>query len=192
VDTGDFLSILLIAIGLSADCFAVALSAGISITEHTFTRIFRLSFSFGLFQALMLVLGWLAGRTIVDFIADYDHWVASALLAFISGRMFWEAFHPEHSRDREVDITRGLLLLTSSVATSIDSLAVGLSFAFLEVNMALASPTIGVVAFAVTAFGFILGKRVSKLMGKRAEALGAVILLAIAFRILISHLLSDG
>jgi len=192
VNTGDFLSIFFIAIGLSADCFAVALSAGISITEHTFTRIFRLSFSFGFFQALMLVLGWLAGRTIVDFIADYDHWVAFALLAFISGRMFWEAFHPEHSQDREVDITRGLLLLTSSVATSIDSLAVGLSFAFLEVNMALASPTVGVVAFAVTALGFILGKRVSKLMGKRAEVLGAIILLAIAFRILISHLLSDG
>ena len=192
MDTGDFLSILLIAIGLSADCFAVALSAGISITEHTFARIFRLSFSFGLFQAMMLVLGWLAGRTVVDFIADYDHWVAFALLAFISGRMFWEAFHPERSQDREVDITRGLLLLTSSVATSIDALAVGLSFAFLEVNMALASPTIGMVSFVVTALGFILGKRVSKLMGKRAEVLGAIILLAIAFRILLSHLLSDG
>lgn len=192
MNTGDFLSIFFIALGLSADCFAVALSAGISITEHTFTRIFRLSFSFGLFQALMLVLGWLAGRTIVDFIADYDHWVAFALLAFISGRMFWEAFHPEQSRDKEVDITRGLLLLTSSVATSIDALAVGLSFAFLEINIGLASPTIGVVAFAVTALGFILGKRVSKLMGKRAEVLGAIILLAIAFRILLSHLFSDG
>jgi putative Mn2+ efflux pump MntP len=192
VNTGDFLSILLIAIGLSADCFAVALSAGISIKEHTFARTFRLSFSFGFFQASMLVLGWLAGRTIIDFIADYDHWVAFALLAFISGRMFWEAFHPEHSQDREVDITRGLLLLTSSVATSIDALAVGLSFAFLEVNMAMASPTVGAVSFAVTALGFMLGKRVSKLMGKRAEVLGAIILLVIAFRILLSHLLSDG
>ena len=192
MNTGDFLSVFFIALGLSADCFAVALSAGITITEHTFARIFRLSFSFGFFQAMMLVLGWLAGRTIVDFIADYDHWVAFALLAFISGRMFWEAFHPEQSRDREVDLTRGWLLLTSSVATSIDALAVGLSFAFLEVNMGLASPTVGVVAFAVTALGFILGKRVSKLMGKRAEVLGAIILLAIAFRILLSHLFSDG
>ena len=191
MNTGDFLSIFLIALGLSADCFAVALSAGISITEHTFVRIFRLSLSFGLFQALMLVLGWLAGRTIVDFIADYDHWVAFALLAFISGRMFWEAFHPERE-NKEVDITRGLLLLTSSVATSIDALAVGLSFAFLEVNMAMASPTVGAVSFVVTALGFMLGKRVSKLMGKRAEVLGAIILLAIAFRILLSHLLSDG
>lgn len=191
MNTGDFLSIFFIALGLSADCFAVALSAGISIKEHTFARIFRLAFSFGLFQALMLVLGWLAGRTIVDFIADYDHWVAFALLTFISGRMIWEAFHPEH-KDREVDITRGWLLLTSSVATSIDALAVGLSFAFLEVNMALASPTVGAVSFAVTILGFILGKRVSKLMGKRAEVLGATILLAIAFRILLTHLLGDG
>lgn len=191
MNNGDFLSIFLIAIGLSADCFAVALSAGITLTEHTFARIFRLSLSFGLFQASMLVLGWLAGRTIVDFIADYDHWVAFALLAFISGRMLWEAFHPKRE-NREVDITRGLLLLTSSVATSIDALAVGLSFAFLEVNMAMASPTVGGVSFAVTALGFMLGKRVSKLMGKRAEVLGAIILLAIAFRILLSHLLSDG
>ena len=139
----------------------------------------------------MLVLGWLAGRTIVDFIADYDHWVAFALLAFISGRMLWEAFHPEHE-DKEVDITRGVLLLTSSIATSIDSLAVGLSFAFLEVNIVMASPTVGAVSFAITAIGYILGRRVSKLMGKRAEVLGAIILLAIAFRILLSHLLSDG
>ena len=191
MNTGDFLSIFLIAVGLAADCFAVALSAGISFKEHTITRIFRLSFSFGFFQALMLVLGWLAGRTIVDFIADYDHWVVFALLAFISGRMLWEAFHPEHE-DKEVDITRGVLLLTSSIATSIDSLAVGLSFAFLEVNIVMASPTVGAVSFAITAIGYILGRRVSKLMGKRAEVLGAIILLAIAFRILLSHLLSDG
>jgi putative Mn2+ efflux pump MntP len=191
VNAGDFLSIFFIAIGLSADCFAVALSAGITIKEHTLTRVSRLSFSFGFFQALMLVLGWLAGRTIVDFIADYDHWVAFALLTFISGRMFWEAFHPEHE-ERDVDITRGWLLLTSSVATSIDSLVVGLSFAFLEVNMALASPIVGTVSFIVTVVGFVLGKRISKSMGKRAEILGAIILLAIGLRILLTHLLGDG
>lgn len=125
----------------------------------------------------------------VEFIADYDHWVAFTLLVIVSGRMLWESFRSERSQDKEVDITKGLLLLTLSIATSIDALAVGLSFAFLKVNIALASPTIGVVAFLVTVVGSMLGKRASKLVGKRAEALGGIILLAIAFGILLSHIL---
>ena len=185
----DFFSIMLIAIGLSADCFAVALSGGISKKNHSWLQVFRVSFSFGFFQALMPVLGWLAGRTIVEYIADYDHWVAFVLLTVVSGRMFWEALRSESSKEKVADITRGFLLLTLSIATSIDALAVGLSFAFLEVNIALASPTIGVVAFVVTTIGFMLGKKVSKLIGKRAEAIGALILLAIALRILFSHIL---
>ena len=157
--------------------------------NHSWRQVLRVSSSFGLFQALMPVLGWLAGRTVVEFIADYDHWVAFTLLVVVSGRMLWESFRPEHSRDKEVDITKGFLLLTLSIATSIDALAVGLYFAFLRVNIALASPTIGVVAFLVTVIGFILGRRASKLVGKRAEALGGMILLAIALRILLSHIL---
>ena len=186
---GDFLSVFLIAIGLSADCFAVALSGGISNIKHSWPRILRVSSSFGLFQAFMPVLGWLAGRTVVEFIADYDHWVAFALLAIVSGRMLWESFRPERIQDKEVNITKGFLLITLSVATSIDALAVGLSFAFLKVNIAIASLTIGAVAFLVTTIGFLVGKRASKIIGKRAEALGGIILLAIAFRILLSHIL---
>ncbi|MBI2328417.1 MAG: manganese efflux pump [Chloroflexi bacterium] len=186
----DFLSIFLIAIGLSADCFAVALGGGSSNINHSWPRLLRVSFSFGLFQALMPLLGWLAGRTMVEFIADYDHWVAFALLAIVSVRMLWESFRPEHSPGKEVDITKGLLLITLSVATSIDALAVGLSFAFLKVNIAVASLTIGAVAFLVTTIGFLVGNRASKIIGKRAEALGGIILLAIAFRILLSHTLS--
>ena len=186
---GDFISIFLIAIGLSADCFAVALSSGISKKNHSWPPRLRVSFSFGLFQALMPVLGWLVGRTVVEFIADYDHWVAFALLAIVSGRMLWESFRPERSQDKEVDITKGILLITLSIATSIDALAVGLSFAFLKVNIAMASLTIGAVAFLVTTIGFVVGKRASKIIGKRAEALGGIILLAIAIRILLSHIL---
>jgi putative Mn2+ efflux pump MntP len=186
---GEFLSVFLIAIGLSADCFAVALSAGISANIHSWLKVLRVSFSFGLFQALMPVLGWLAGRTVVEFIADYDHWIAFALLAAVSGRMFYGAFRPERRQEKEVDITNGFMLIILSIATSIDALAVGLSFALLNVNIALASPIIGVVAFFTTIIGFILGKRASKLIGKRAEAIGALILLAIAVRILLSHIL---
>ena len=137
----------------------------------------------------MPVLGWLAGRTVVELIADYDHWVAFAMLGIVGGRMIWESFRLERIRGKEVDITRGLLLITLSIATSIDALAVGLSFAFLNINVALASPTIGAVAFIVTIIGFKLGKRASKLIGKRAEAIGGIILLAIGLRILLSHIL---
>ena len=185
----DLLSVSLIALGLSADCFVVALSGGISNINHSWPWLLRVSFSFGIFQALMPVLGWLAGRTVVDLIADYDHWVAFAMLAIVGGRMLWGSFRPERSQGKEVDITKGLLLITLSIATSIDALAVGLSFAFLSVNIALASPIIGVVAFVVTIIGFKLGKKASKLIGKRAEIIGGIILLAIGLRILLSHIL---
>lgn len=186
---GDFTFIFLIAIGLSADCFAVALSGGISNRNYRARQVLRVAASFGLFQAGMLVLGWLAGETIVEYIAAYDHWVAFGLLVFVSGRMFWESFRSEHGREKEIDITRGIPLLVLSVTTSIDALAVGLSFAFLEVNIAAAGLTIGTVAFVVTAVGFLAGRHVGKFAGRWAEIVGAVILLAIAFRILLSHLL---
>ena len=189
---GDFISIILIAIGLAADCFAVALSGGVSHKNPSRMQILRVAFMFGLFQAVMPVLGWLAGKTVVDYIADYDHWVAFILLAIVSGRMLWESLRPERGERKAVDITRGLLLLTLSVATSIDALAVGLSFAFIEVSIAVAAPTIGAVAFITTVVGFILGRKAGRLVGRRAEIIGAVILMAIALRILISHLLGGG
>jgi putative Mn2+ efflux pump MntP len=185
----DILSIFFIAVGLSVDCFAVALGGSVAAREHYWLRTVRVALSFGFFQALMPVLGWLAGRTVVDYIADYDHWVAFVLLAAVSGRMFWEAFHHGENREKELDITRGFLLITLSIATSIDALAVGLSFAFIRVDIAVASPIIGVVAFIATIIGFVLGKKAGKLISKRAEIIGGVILLVIAFRILLGHLL---
>jgi len=137
----------------------------------------------------MPVLGWLAGETVVELIADYDHWVAFAMLAIVGGRMLWESFRSDHSQGKEVDIARSLLLITLSIATSIDALAVGLSFAFMNVNIAVASPIIGAVAFVITTIGLKLGKKASKLIGKRAETIGGIILLTIAFRILLSHVL---
>jgi putative Mn2+ efflux pump MntP len=192
VTCGDFLSIFLIAIGLSADCFAVALGGGVSRRSYSRVQVLRVAFMFGLFQAVMPVLGWLAGKTVVEYIADYDHWVAFVLLAVVSGRMLWESFRPPRGEEKTVDITRGLLLLTLSVATSIDALAVGLSFGFLKLNIAIASPTIGVVAFIVTIVGFILGRKAGRYLGRWAEIAGAVILMAIALRILLSHLLAGG
>jgi putative Mn2+ efflux pump MntP len=136
----------------------------------------------------MPALGWLAGRTIVDLIGGYDHWVAFVLLALVGGRMVWESFR---SRGKEggMDITRGAPLLTLAVATSIDALAVGLSFAFVKVNIALACSVIGVVACCITIAGFKLGTKAGTVSGKRAELMGGVILMGIGLRILLSHIL---
>lgn len=184
----DILSILFIALGLSADCFAVALSGSISMRTVSFVPLLRTALAFGGFQAVMPVIGWLAGRTVVDLIADYDHWVAFVLLALVGGRMIWESFRTLESQKR-IDITKGLALLTLAAATSIDALAVGLSFAFLRVNIALACSVIGVVAFGITIAGFTLGEKAGTLLGKRAEAVGGVILILIGLRILLSHVL---
>jgi len=184
----DFISILLIAIGLSADCFAVAVSGGISMGRVTRFQVLRTAFTFGAFQALMPVLGWLGGRTIVDLIADYDHWIAFGLLFIVGGRMVWEAFHSS-GEEKNIDITRGALLLVLAFATSIDALAVGLTFAFLRVNIWQAALTIGAVAFLITITGFLVGKKAGKFLGKRVEAIGGVVLIGIGLRILLTHLL---
>ncbi len=185
----DFLSIFLIAIGLSADCFAVALSASITAKNPNRLQVLRMAAMFGLFQALMPVLGWLAGQTVVKFIASYDHFVAFALLAIVGGRMIWESFHHKSEHERPTDVTKGWMLLTLAVATSIDALAVGLSLAFIEVNIALASIVIGVVAFIVTIIGFLLGKKAGDVIGRWAETIGGIVLIGIGLRILIAHLL---
>jgi putative Mn2+ efflux pump MntP len=137
----------------------------------------------------MPVLGWLAGRTFVDFIGSFDHWLAFGLLGFVGGKMLWESFHPEKEQ-KPTDVTKGLMLLTLSIATSIDALAVGLSFAFLKVNILTASLTIGITCFIITIIGFIAGKKAGEFIGKRAELIGGLILIGIGIRILLIHLLS--
>jgi putative Mn2+ efflux pump MntP len=103
--------------------------------------------------------------------------------------MIWESFHPEDDEKKTPDFTKGLLLLTLSIATSIDALAVGLSFAFLKVNILTASLTIGITAFLITILGFLLGKKVGGFVGKRAELVGGLILIGIGVRILLTHLI---
>ncbi|MBI2850667.1 MAG: manganese efflux pump [Chloroflexi bacterium] len=185
----EFLTISLIALGLAADCFVVALGCSICRKTLSFPQVGRVSLSFGVFQAVMPVLGWLAGLTVVNLVADYDHWVALALLGFVGGKMIWGAFRSEDDRNENADITKGWLLLTLSVATSIDALAVGLTFAFIKVNILAASLTIGIASFLITMLGFQLGKRANRLMGKRAEVIGGLILIGIGVKIVLEHTL---
>jgi len=185
----DFGSVLLIAIGLSADCFAVALGASTSGKGISRLQMLRVSLAFGAAQALMPVLGWLAGKTLVNLISDYDHWAAFGLLLAIGGRMIWESFHSKDDEAKERDYSKGLPLLILALATSIDALAIGVSFAFLSVNIVVAVLTIGIVCFLITGMGFLAGRKAGQLLGKWAEAAGGIILIGIGLRILLTHLL---
>jgi putative Mn2+ efflux pump MntP len=148
---------------------------------------FRVALAFGIFQMAMPLAGWLVGQTIVQFLSNYDHWVAFALLAFIGGRMIWEFIR--NSKEVEgMDISNWGMLITLAVATSIDALAVGLSFALLKMNIILACAIIGVIAFLVTAFSFWLGRKVGSLIGRWAHLAGGIILIGIGLRILITHM----
>lgn len=179
---------ILIALGLSADCFAVALSISITRNNTPLSQMVRASLAFAIFQALMPFLGWLAGRTIVEYITSFDHWLVFALLAAIGGKMIWESIRSEEPSEN-TDISRWLLVLFLAVTTSIDAFAAGLSFAFMDIGITLACSIIGIVAFVISMVGFLLGKRVGKLVGKRAGILGGVILIAIGIRVLLTHIL---
>ena len=172
---------------MAMDAFAVAISTGVVLPRLSLRTVFRLSWHFGLFQFLMPVLGWLAGRSIHRFIADYDHWIAFTLLSFIGGKMIYESFR-NREEEHKLDPTRGLTMVVLSVATSIDALAVGLSMGVMGLDIWLPSIIIGLVAALMTALGMFLGRRLGKLFGKRMELLGGIILLLIGAKILAEHL----
>jgi putative Mn2+ efflux pump MntP len=184
----DLISIPLVAVGLSMDCLAVAIAGSISMPGVSFRQILRVAFAFGLFQFGMLVGGWYAGQTVVETVESYDHWIAFGLLLLVGAHMLWEAIRGEEEGHKHTDITRGIPLFTLSIATSIDSLGVGLSLAFVESKVWLAALIVGTVCFLITAAGFYTGKRAGGWLGRWADALGGFVLIGIGVRILITHL----
>ena len=184
----DTVSILAIAFGLSLDAFAVSVLASLTLKTLTRRHLFRLSFHFGLFQAVMLVLGWAAGRSIEATIGDWDHWVAFAVLCVIGLRAVRSAMDGRAGPAEASDPTRGLTLVGLSVATSIDALAVGLTFGVLGMDILVPVIVIGVVAAAMTFCGMLLGRRLGLVFGRRAELAGGLVLIAIAVKVLAEHL----
>jgi len=186
----DWLSLLALSVALAMDAFAVSIVTGLTLDPMTRRHIFRIAFHFGLFQAAMPVIGWLAGSAIQPYIAAFDHWIAFGLLAFVGGKMLWESHGGEEAAaDREGrDPTRGWSLLMLSVATSIDALAVGLSLAMVSAPIVVPAIVIGLVAAAFSTVGMLLGRRVGTAWGKRVEVLGGLILIGIGVKILAEHL----
>jgi putative Mn2+ efflux pump MntP len=183
-----FWTIFLIALGLAMDCFAVSLGVGTAGTATGPRPTFRLFFHFGLFQGGMTLLGWLAGKTVVTYIATVDHWVAFALLAFVGVRMIRGGLQKAREEPTIPDPSRGLTLVMLSVATSIDALAVGLSLALLDVNVFWSALVIGGVSAALSLVGLLLGNQLGLRFGKSMEVLGGIILVGIGLRVVIIHL----
>lgn len=178
-----------IAVSLAMDAFAVSVACSVALQPVNARQVFRLSFHFGLFQALMPLIGWLAGRTVADRIAAYDHWAAFALLTFIGAKAIRAALREgEESRNDTRDPTRGFSLVGLSVATSLDALAVGLSFSFLQVRIWTAVAVIGLVAAAATLIGMAIGSRIGMRFGRVAEITGGVVLILIGLRIVLDHI----
>ncbi len=181
------ITIILIAFGLSLDALAVAIAASVVLRTITGRHIFRLGFHFGLFQALMPIIGWLAGSRLQPYIAGWDHWLAFGLLTFVGLKAIREAFAGEEFRTPRGDPTRGVSLVVLSVATSIDALAVGVTFAALRVEIWYPSVIIGCITGALTTLGMLIGGRLGARFGKRLEILGGLVLLAIGAKVLIAH-----
>lgn len=184
----DIFTLLGISIALAVDAFAVALAAGAVLDPFAERRWFRLGFHFGLFQAMMPVIGWMAGRGLQQWISVYDHWIAFGLLSLVGGKMIFEALKADEEKTFVQDPSRGWTLVILSVATSIDALVVGFSFALLGGDIWVPALVIGVTAAVLTIAGMLLGRKIGVLWGQKVEIAGGVVLCAIGVKILVEHL----
>ncbi len=180
------LELLAVAMALAMDALAVSIATGCRLRMVSLRQAFRLSWHFGLFQALMPVAGWFMGQSVYSLAAQWSHWIAFALLAIIGLRMLKEAYSQEDAECGMADPTKGLSLVMLSVATSIDALAVGASLAMLNISIWFPACIIGVVCFAFSAAGVYLGRMLShsSKFSRYAEVAGGLTLLAIGCNIL--------
>ena len=182
----DLLTILGTAWALAMDAFAVATVVAAGLPRLTKRHIFRLAWHFGLFQALMPIIGWFGGAALSSFMAAIDHWIAFGLLSFLGLRMIWQARRPDE-RSKDYDPTRGWSLVGLSVATSIDALAVGLSLGLLGVSIWVPAAIIGSVTIVITYVGTRIGRSAGHYLGQWAERIGGIVLIGIGTRILLTH-----
>jgi len=182
------ITIIIIAVGLAMDAFVVSIISGSTYRQLHLRHALRMALFFGAFQAVMPLIGSLAGLTFRDYIAHCDHWIAFGLLAAVGGKMIYESFKIK-SEGESPDPSNILVLLVLSVATSIDALAVGITLSLLAGSILAAAGVIGLVTFILSYLGVEIGKRFGHFFESRIEALGGVILIAIGAKILFEHIL---
>jgi putative Mn2+ efflux pump MntP len=185
----NFFEILLIALSMSMDAFAVCLAAGTQEGTSGPRPTFRLSFHFGLFQFLMPVIGWFAGTTVLRYISAYDQWVAFGLLAFVGIRMASSGLDPNNTGPKN-NPSRGWTLVLLAFATSIDALAIGFSLGLVGVRIWYPAVVIGVVTGLISWLGILMGNRLGVKFGKRMEIIGGFILILIGIWIMLTHFLA--
>lgn len=180
------LEILLLGVGLSMDAFAVSICKGLSMKKMSWKKAIIIALYFGVFQAIMPIIGYFLGNTFENFVTSFDHWIAFILLALIGGNMIKESFDNEDDKKNDKVDFKTMIIL--AVATSIDALAVGITFAFFNVNLLLASFIIGIVTFTISCFGVKIGNRFGDKYQNKAELMGGVILVLLGTKILLEHL----
>lgn len=181
----------LTAIALSMDAFTVSVCKGLGMRRMRYDQALVISLYFGVFQALMPLIGWLLGTSFSRYIQAFDHWIAFVLLAFLGGKMLWDVFHEkedgeQESAERRLD-HRELFML--AIATSIDALAVGIAFACLDVNIWSSISIIGVTTLVISFAGVWIGNRFGNRFQKKAEIAGGLVLILIGVKILAEHLI---
>jgi putative Mn2+ efflux pump MntP len=181
----NLITVIGIGVGLSMDALAVSVINGFIIRKLRIRYAFRIALSFGFFQALMPVLGWAAGLSFRKYIQNVDHWVAFLLLCIIGGKMICES---RSCKEERRDCLQFPVLFILSIATSIDALAVGLSFSFLQVEIIIPAIIIGVVTFVICLTGIYVGDKIGRFIGNKIELIGGFILIAIGIKIVIEHL----
>lgn len=184
----NFWELALIAVGLSMDAFAVSICKGLKMQKLNGRQATVISLFFGGFQALMPLIGWLLGRQFEAYITNLDHWVAFVLLAFIGGKMALESFKKDDEELCETAKFDMKELLILAVATSIDALAVGITFAFLKVDILTSICLIGVTTFVLSFAGVVIGHKFGAKFKSKAELAGGIILILIGLKILLEHL----
>ncbi len=178
-----------IAIGLAMDALAVSIAVSILLGQVTKRQVFRIAFHFGLFQALMPILGWLAGATFARFIESWDHWLAFVILLVLGVKMIYEAQKDEAPDAKNGDPSRGLVMVVLSIAVSIDALAVGLSFAMLNISVWFPALIIGLVATLAGVIGMVVGRKLGAAFGRYAATTGGIVLIGIGIKIVLDHTL---
>ena len=179
--------IILIAIGISMDCFAVSIACGVKMKRFELWPFFRIALFFAILQSIMPLLGWLAGNTFKHLIEDVDHWIAFGILFLLGIRMIYEQFYglPEK---KILNPYRFNVVFILALATSIDALAVGLSFAILKINLSIATLLIFITTFIFSILGLLIGHQSRFKIRLPAELIGGIVLISIGTKILLEHL----
>jgi len=187
ITTTQFITFFMVAVGLSFDSFAVSISMGIAQKKIAFLQACRVAFFLAFFQALFPLAGWLVGASLKNLISDYDHWIAFGLLSFIGLRMVMDGLN-NHQVAKVIDPFVLKVLIGISVATSIDALAVGISFGFIDAHILFPVLIIGAVTFIAAMLGLLFGKKIPGKKSHRSIVAGGIILILIGVKILAEHL----